>query len=159
MPTHFSGSERETLALNTYIKLTRATESFLTRLYPGGRYHGLTGSQFGTLEVLYHLGPLCQGEIGAKLLKSPGNMTLVIDNLEKRSLIRRQRDTQDRRQITIHLTAEGQALMAEIFPRHVADLVEMFSVLTPEEQGVLGDLMKKLGQACESPAAAQDAPG
>ena len=42
----------------------------------------MTVSQFGVLEALHHLGPLRQGEISAKLLRSGGNITLVVDNLE-----------------------------------------------------------------------------
>lgn len=149
MPTHYQGTRAEKLALDTYIKLTRATESFMTRLYPGGRYHDLTPSQFGTLEALYHLGPMCQSEIGAKLLKSAGNMTLVIANLEKRGLVKREQDTEDRRQFRVRLTKKGTALMDEIFPQHVADLLAQFDALTAEEQAQLGGLLKKLGQACE----------
>ena len=51
----------------------------------------LTISQFGVLEALYHKGPLCQRDIAAKILKSTGNITMVIDNLEKRELVRRER--------------------------------------------------------------------
>jgi MarR family 2-MHQ and catechol resistance regulon transcriptional repressor len=43
----------------------------------------LTISQFGVLEALYHKGPLCQRDIASKILKSTGNITLVIVNLEK----------------------------------------------------------------------------
>jgi MarR family 2-MHQ and catechol resistance regulon transcriptional repressor len=42
---------------------------------------------------------MCQSDIGSKLLKSSGNITLVVDNLEKRSLVRRQRDDNDRRMV------------------------------------------------------------
>ena len=51
--------------------------------------YDLTAPQFGVLEALYHLGPLCQKDLAAKILKSSGNMTMVIDNLEKRDLVRR----------------------------------------------------------------------
>ena len=44
----------------------------------------LTMGQFGVLEALLHLGPMCQQELGAKLLRSGSNITIVIDNLEKR---------------------------------------------------------------------------
>lgn len=147
MPTHYKGTTKEELALNTYIKLTRATESLVSRLYQGGKFGGLTPSQFGTLEVLYHLGPMCQSEIGEKILKSNGNMTLVIDNLEKRKLVRRQRDTDDRRQVFVHLTNKGKKLIGEIFPQHVADIVGQFESLSHAEQKTLNELLRKLGLA------------
>ena len=92
MATKYKGTPAEELALNTYIKLTRATSTFETRLAHRDTIDALTHTQFGVLEALYHLGPMCQNEIGAKLLKSGVNITLVIDNLEKRILVRRQRN-------------------------------------------------------------------
>lgn len=147
MPTHYIGNPQETLALNTFIKLTRATESLLTRLAHRGTHEGLTVSQFGVMEVLYHLGPMCQSELGSKLLKSGGNITMVIDNLEKRNLVQRQRDEQDRRFVTVSLTEKGEALIAEIFPGHVAAIVDEMSVLSPAEQDALGKLCRKLGKS------------
>ena len=116
MPTHFSGTPQEISALNTFIKLTRASDSLLARLYQRGTQGDLTPSQFAVLEVVYHLGPMCQSDIGSKLLKSSGNITLVIDNLEKRNLVRRQRDKYDRRMVQVQLTDKGRALISQLFP-------------------------------------------
>ncbi len=60
------------------------------------------------LESLYHRGPLRPREISARLLKSGGNITLVVDNLEKRGLVRRQRDSVDRRVVVVSLTEKGR---------------------------------------------------
>ena len=100
---------------------------------------------FGILETLYHLGPLCQGAISEKLLKSTGNITLVLDNLEKRGLVERKREQNDRRMVKISLTAAGTALIEAVFPRHAASIAAEFSILTDEEQVELGRLCKKLG--------------
>jgi MarR family 2-MHQ and catechol resistance regulon transcriptional repressor len=147
MPTHYSGTREEVLALNTFIKLTRATESMMARLAQQNTHPGLTTSQFGVLEALYHLGPMCQSELGGKLLKSGGNITLVIDNLEKHGLVRRERGTEDRRFITVSLTDAGRKLIAEVFPGHVQAIIEEMSALSGEEQQELGDLCRKLGTA------------
>src|SRR6266702_4591444 len=90
-------------ALNTYTKLMRAAESVTSRVNRVLLAPKLTISQFGVLEALYHKGPLCQKEIAVKILKSTGNITLVIDNLEKQDLVRRERDNEDRRFLTINL--------------------------------------------------------
>jgi len=97
------------------------------------------------LETLYHLGPLPHCEISAKQLKSTGNMTLVIDNLEKPGLVKRVRSQDDRRVVTVHLTPEGEALISAIFPQHVGRIVELMGALNAEEQEELGRLCKKLG--------------
>lgn len=145
MPTHWKGTEEETRALNTFIKLNRAVESLNLRLHQRGTQGGLTPSQFAVLEVLYHLGTLCQGEISAKILKSTGNLTLVLDNLEKLGYVRRVRDTQDRRQVRVELTESGKEKIEEVLPVHVNAITEEMSTLTPREQEQLGDLARKLG--------------
>lgn len=146
MPTHYQGTDQEILALNTFIKLTRAAESLLARLQHRGTMAHLTVSQFGALESLYHLGPMSPGDLSTKLLKSGGNITLVIDNLEKQNLVQRERGTTDRRMITISLTPAGRELISQLLPPHVAAVVEEMSYLTAEEQHLLGDLCRKLGK-------------
>src|SRR5437764_2070170 len=100
----------------------RAAQSVGSRLNAVLDKAGLTESQFGVLEALYHLGPLHPCDLGAKLLCSSGNMTLVLDNLERSGLVRRQRGRADRRFITVHLTDAGRRLIAEVFPRHLAGI-------------------------------------
>jgi len=135
----------EARALKTYVKLMRATESMTARVHRQLSTFGLTFSQFGVLEALYHLGPMSQSEIGQKILRSSGNMTMVIDNLEKRKLVRRERNRADRRFYIIHLTDEGKKLISSIFPSHAAEIARELDVLTPSEQQTLGRLCKKLG--------------
>lgn len=153
MPTHYVGTPEEVLALDTFIKLTRATNSVLARIAHRSTHPDLSPSQFGTLEALYHLGAMSQTEICGKLLKSGGNTTLVIDNLEKRGLVQRRRDPEDRRVVMVELTTAGQELISAIFPRHAEVVAEEMAVLTPEEQRTLGDLCKKLGKGAASPGA------
>ena len=132
-------------ALTTYTKLMRAAESVTSRINRSMTPFDLTISQFGVLEAIYHKGPLCQRDIAAKILKSTGNITLVIDNLEKRGLVRRERDNDDRRYLTIHLSNEGAALIALAFSKVQAAIVLEMASLTPSEQDILGNLCKKLG--------------
>ena len=145
MGTHYKGTEEEIRALNTYIKLMRAIESLTSRLNSRLASERLTISQFGALEALFHLGPLCQRELSEKLLKSSGNITMVVDNLEKRGLAERKREGEDRRYVTVHLTQEGRQLISEIFPSHVAAIVEEMNILTASEQNELGRLCRALG--------------
>ena len=147
MPTHYRGTASEVRALNTFIKLTRAVGSLGGRLARRNTLGDLTPSQFGVLESLYHLGPLRQGEIGSKLLKSGGNITLVVDNLVRLGLVQRERDANDRRAVLVSVTDGGRALVGRILPVHVAAIVAELSVLTSEEQETLGQLCRKLGRA------------
>ena len=147
MGTHYDGTAEEKRALEAYIKLSRSAEAVSQAINGHLRDVNLTISQFGVLEALYHLGPMQTGEVGEKILKSSGNMTLVIDNLVKRGLVRRQRREDDRRCINIHLTSEGEALLKQIWPKHLVGVVHAFAALTAEEQVQLATLSRKVGLA------------
>lgn len=132
-------------ALNCYTKLMRAAESVTGRVGRLMSAAGLTISQFGVMEALHHKGPLCQRDIAAKILKSTGNITLVIDNLEKQGLVKRERISDDRRYLTVKLTGKGEALISTVFADVEAAIVAEMSALTVEDQEILGRLCKKLG--------------
>jgi len=145
MGTHYKGSKSDVNTLNAFIKLMRSVESMNNRLNRHLYEADLTVSQFGVLEVLHHLGPLNQRAIGEKLLKSGGNITMVIDNLEKCGYVKREKDPDDRRAVLIHLTDSGKSFIKDFFPKHLDKIKEEFSVLTEDEKEELGRLCKKLG--------------
>ncbi|BAC89763.1 MarR family winged helix-turn-helix transcriptional regulator [Gloeobacter violaceus] len=147
MGTKYRGTPAEVRALDAYIKLTRASDAVSGRIHAHLAGANLTVSQFGVLEALLHLGPLCQSALAGKLLKSGGNMTLVIDNLEKRGLVERVRSVTDRRYITVHLTEAGRELVERLLKPHVQGVVAAMDALTPDEQETLGTLCRKLGTA------------
>ena len=145
MGTHYEGTEEEQATLNAFIKMMRASESVNSRLNRHLADADVTVSQFGVLEALLHLGPLNQKALGEKLLKSGGNITLVIDNLEKCGYVERHRDPEDRRSVLIHLTDDGRSFIEDFFPKHLEAIKEEFSVLTREEKEQLAKICKKLG--------------
>tara|TARA_R110000868_G_scaffold299953_1_gene560256 strand:- start:138 stop:593 length:456 start_codon:yes stop_codon:yes gene_type:complete len=145
MPTHFEGTKEQKATLNTFIKLMRATESLNQRLCRHLSEADLTISQFGILEALLHLGPQNQKELGQKLLKSGGNITLVIDNLEKSGYVTRKKDQNDRRALIVDLTVQGKSFIEDFFPKHLAKISEEFGVLDDNEKKELGRICKKIG--------------
>jgi MarR family 2-MHQ and catechol resistance regulon transcriptional repressor len=147
MGTHHTGCADEVLALDTYIKLMRCVAVLGGRLQRALNEEGLTLSQLGVLETLMHLGPMCQKEVGAKLLLSGGNITTVVNNLEKRGLVIRIRDRSDRRFVQVRLTPEGDALIHRVFPQHAAAIAQQFAGLTCDEQRQLGALCRSLGRS------------
>ncbi len=144
MGTRHRGSIEEINALNAFIKLQRAAESVSARVHavlPAG----LTVTQFGVLDALHHIGPLCQGELAEKLLRSGGNLTLVVDNLEKAGYVARERDPADRRFVVVKLTDKGARFISELFPKFVADVAGEMTRLSSTELSDLGRLCKKIG--------------
>jgi MarR family 2-MHQ and catechol resistance regulon transcriptional repressor len=119
MPSHKQKPPNERLVVSSYIKLVRATDSVIARSHRHLIEANLTFSQFAVLEALNHFGPLPQKDIAAKILKSPRNITMVVDNLEKRDLVRRERNSGDRRSFNVQITEAGRKLLAGVLPRHI----------------------------------------
>lgn len=146
MGTRYKGTKDETRALCAFINLARAADSLSSRLTPHLSAAGLTESQFGILEALLHLGPMCQASLGQKILRSGGNITFVVDNLEKRGLVRRERQEEDRRFVTVKLTEKGKSLIEGLFPKHAGSIVKEMDALSAGEQEDLRRLCRKLGK-------------
>lgn len=147
MSEKMSIQQKKKLALSTYVKVARAADAVSNSINGHLGEYDLTTSQFGVLEAIYHLGPLQTGELGEKILKSSGNMTLVIDNLVKRDLVVRERQVEDRRCIEIHLTDQGKGLIEQIWGKHEEGVLQTFSILSIDEQRQLSALCRKLGLA------------
>jgi MarR family 2-MHQ and catechol resistance regulon transcriptional repressor len=147
MGSRYRGGVGEVRALNAFIALSRAADSVDARLQTEVVKAGLTEGQFGVLEALYHLGPLCAAELAVKVLRSRGNLTLVIANLERDGLVARTTRADDRRYRTVELTAKGRRLIGGMFPRHARLVAKTFAALAPREQDELRRLCRKLGKS------------
>jgi MarR family 2-MHQ and catechol resistance regulon transcriptional repressor len=133
-------------ALGLWVKLSRAFGTFDRIAKRDIARYELTEPQFAVLEALGHLGPMRHCELSRKMLVTGGNTSLVIDNLEKAGLVRRERDPEDRRSVHVHLTPKGEKRFKEIFPMHAEVITAAASVLTTAEQQELSRLLRKLGR-------------
>jgi MarR family transcriptional regulator, 2-MHQ and catechol-resistance regulon repressor len=145
MGKKFQGTASEKRALNTYVKLARAANAALAYARVGLEEAGLSLGQFAVLEALYHVGPLYLGDLARRILTSSGNLTLVIDNLEKRGLAKRRQPLKDKRYILATITPRGRKLIGRIFPGHALRITSVMGRLTRSEQEKLGALCRKLG--------------
>jgi MarR family 2-MHQ and catechol resistance regulon transcriptional repressor len=133
------------LALSLWVKLARAHDTFshLTAANIGS--FGLTPAQFGVVECLGHLGPMLIGDLTRKHLVSGGNMTVVVDNLQKIGIVKRVVSREDKRAFYVSLTPKGKKMFNKIFLQHAGFVAKLASVLTEQEQTELAVLLKKLG--------------
>ena len=145
MASRYQGTPRERRALAAFINLMRATNTVTTLSNRHLEQHGLTASQFAVLEALYHIGPLCLSDLARKILRTSGNLTMVVDNLEKSGYVKRVPSPQDRRFTSVEITEPGRKLIASVFPEHAEQIAEVMSRLTAEEQDTLRELCRKLG--------------
>jgi DNA-binding MarR family transcriptional regulator len=102
--------------------------------------------------------PLEPSVIADRLLITTGSVTSLLDNLEKRGLIRRLPHPQDRRKLLIDITPSAQAIVDELLPSlHAREREVMSSALSTDEQHELLELIAKVQhaaiQAQSAPAA------
>jgi MarR family 2-MHQ and catechol resistance regulon transcriptional repressor len=145
MATHYKGSLKEVNALNSYIKLVRAFESISSRLYMKLAKEGLTESQFYVLDALYHCGQMNQKDLGKKIFRSGGNITMVVNNLEKQKLIKKKQSEEDKRVYIIKLKNEGRDLYEKVFPKFLKAIMNEFEGIKEKEHKEFQKVCKKIG--------------
>lgn len=106
----------------------------------------LTLGQFAVLEALYHKGDMSVGEVQEKILSSSGTIPLIIKNLEKRGLLARLKDESDGRRCILQLTELGKELIAEVYPKNEAMILDEFKIYSQGEKTELAALLKKYGE-------------
>jgi len=136
-------------AAAVWVKLCRAQLAVSARVFR--RLPPRTSlTQFAVLEALDYLGPMYQKEISEKILKSTGNVTVVVDGLERAGLAARRRSSDDRRKVVVEITDDGRRWLYGILPVYLQALKEEFAVLTAEERADLGKLCRILGHGLRS---------
>ncbi|MBD0382186.1 MarR family winged helix-turn-helix transcriptional regulator [Paenibacillus sedimenti] len=133
-------------SLDLYIALSRAGQWVNAHADRDIRQHGLNRTEFGVLELLYHKGAQPIQQIGGKVLMSSGNITYVVDKLEKKQFVLRRTSTEDRRLIYAEITDKGKQFIEEVFPGHAEVIHQAMAGLTNEEKRACSQLLKKLGK-------------
>ncbi len=106
--------------------------------------HGLT---FAQLDVIFHIGKcpgITQQELAERMLVTPGNVTQLLQRMERLGLIRRVPDGRAKR---LYLTEKGQEYCDRLLPKQEQLHIQQFAGLTLEEQEQLLHLLMKLDRA------------
>lgn len=106
----------------------------------------ITPQQYNVLRILRGAGAagLPTLSIGERLIEETPGMTRLLDRLEGKSLVRRVRCEQDRRQVLCYITKGGSALLAALDPILDAAQAEMAGSLTAAESETLVILLEKM---------------
>lgn len=106
------------------------------------------GASLARFDLLAHLyaaqGPMTMGALTANLLVTGGNVTGVVDRLEREGLVTREVDAADRRVYRVALTASGRALFKQMAEEHEAWVSELFEGLDPAEMHRSTELLEDL---------------
>lgn len=121
---------------------------------------GINPAGWDLLLTLYRSAPpegLTPTELSELTAITGPSITNRVDRLVGRGLAERRASSTDRRSVRVRLTDRGRALVEELLPQHVANEVQILSVLTPEETRELERLALKLLGGLETPPGAASA--
>jgi DNA-binding MarR family transcriptional regulator len=104
---------------------------------------GMKLKQLITLELLVKNEGCLQQELGATLMVDPNNCVLLLNDLDDRGYVERQRDPQDRRRHIVVITAAGQKALAKAEAKLEALEGEVLVNLDPAEREQLRDLLAR----------------
>jgi MarR family transcriptional regulator, 2-MHQ and catechol-resistance regulon repressor len=125
------------------VKAYQSMAAYASRSLQGS---DLGDSDFRVLEALLHKGPLPVNTIGPKAFLTPGSISIAVDRLYERGLVSRTESETDRRVRVVNLTAEGRALIKQIFNAQAKDMEKLAEVLTKAERLQLVKALKRLGK-------------
>lgn len=133
------------------MRLSRFWDAEIKRFLAG---HGLEPGEFDVLSTLRRVGrphELTAGEFMKTSLVTSGAVTNRVDRMEAKGLVARVRDTRDRRAVKIRLTAEGLALIDEVYPLHVENEARLLDVLSAGDLETLVERLSVLLDPFEEP--------
>jgi len=132
-------------AVDTYSRELRATCN-------------ITGPQLACLTAVVQDGPMCQSTLSQQVHLSPSTVVGIIDRLEAKGLLCRQRAERDRRQSMVNATESGRNLAASAPSLLKADFILALRALTSEEQVRIAESMERVVELLEAPAAPAGSP-
>ena len=108
--------------------------------------YDITPAQYNVLRILNgsHPEPLTCSAVGERLLDRTPDVTRLLNRLEGRALVERQRAAHDRRVVEVGITEEGRALLNRMAPEVDAAQQRLTRHLSKDEQRQLSDLLEKL---------------
>ncbi|NLI92842.1 MAG: MarR family transcriptional regulator [Peptococcaceae bacterium] len=106
-------------------------------------YH-VTVEQWAILNRLWEEDGISQKALSEKSLKDQPTITRILDKLEKRGLLKREIDIEDRRAFLINLTPEGWDLKRPLNEIARKTMISSFKNISPEEQELLKKLLNKI---------------
>jgi DNA-binding MarR family transcriptional regulator len=123
------------------------------------RASGLTHAQFDIIATLGNTPGMSYKELGERTLITKGTLTGVIERLEQKGLVERERNSGDKRSFFIRLTTAGEALFRDVFPKVVAHGKQLFATYSDADFDAMEQELHKLRRSILDAGRAKGAPG
>jgi MarR family transcriptional regulator for hemolysin len=111
--------------------------------------YGISSEQWSVLNMVYMKGGCNQKTLAELLLKDGGTITRILNILEDKELIKREKSPYDKREFLIHLTDKGLDLYNELFKVMLQNKQEINFIFSTNEQKQLIFLLNKLFSSLE----------
>ncbi|MDB5916661.1 MAG: MarR family transcriptional regulator [Massilia sp.] len=110
------------------------------------RQCGLTHAQFDIIATLGNTRGMTYKQLGERTLITKGTLTGVIERLEQKGLVARQRSGDDKRSFFVSLTASGEQSFNRVFPTVVAHGKQLFASCSDADFDAIDQALCKLKQ-------------
>jgi DNA-binding MarR family transcriptional regulator len=111
---------------------------------------GITGPQLWALKLVSQHPGLALGDLSRKMYLHPSTVTGVIDRLESKGYVVRDRDAADRRVVKVQLTPAGQGLAAKAPNPVQGKMIHGLMKLSENELNVIYESVKRLAEIAEA---------
>lgn len=143
-------SEKRTDTLEIVQGLRRIVKALHTYSQDVRNAYGLTGPQLWALKTLQRNGRMSTGRLAAALAVHQSSVSILVDRLETRGLVRRMRGRLDHRVVTMELTPRGASLAAQAPEAAQGRLLHALEAMPPGEVRKIRHAVDRLVQAMEA---------
>jgi DNA-binding MarR family transcriptional regulator len=112
--------------------------------------YGMTAPQLWALKTLQRSGRLSTGQLAAALAVHQSSMSILLDRLEQRGLVRRVRGRADQRFVEIELTSRGARLATDAPEAAQGRLLHALEAMPPRDVRAIEDAVARLVNAMEA---------
>ncbi len=132
------------LSIGVWVRILRVHTVISSIIRKKVNQKGLTLPQLYVLTTLGLQGNMLLGQLGQELLVTKGNITPIVNHLERDGFVFRDQDKKDRRKVWVRLTPKGEELFGEVLSAYEEEFVPLMDYLSQEELKQLSHLLKKV---------------
>jgi DNA-binding MarR family transcriptional regulator len=129
-----------------WIAVVRAEKAVVRELGRVLQPFDLKIAQLDMLMNLYRHPGMSQHDLARRLLVGRSNITMLLPQLEKQGLLRREGDAKDKRVMRLFLTAEGEALLMKALKAYTGLIDRVMAQSTAAECDQMGSVMNRISE-------------
>ncbi len=133
---------------STLRQIVRAMDVHSKYLY---KYYGLSSPQLSILKELSEVNEIPTGQLAKKISLSQATVTDILDRLEEKGLIIRQRSSFDKRRVYIQISEKGKAIVSKNPSLLKEDFIRQFNELENWEQTLILSSMQRIVSMMKTP--------